>query len=53
VMGDPTSSAAFKGVHLVLATMSFALAFIAWRLVFGPSESEPEHRSEAPSPTGR
>lgn len=53
VLGDPTSSPAFKGVHVVLATVSIALAAAAGRLVFRRSEPEPERRSEAPSPTGR
>jgi hypothetical protein len=53
VVGDPASSIAFKAVHLVLAAVSVALAGIVWNVVFRRSESEPERRSEAPSPTGR
>ncbi len=53
VVSDPASSVAFKGVHLVLAAVSIALAGVAWRVGFRPSESEPERPSEAPSPTGR
>ncbi len=53
VVGDPASSLAFKGVHLLLAAISIALAAVAWKVVVRRSESEPERPSEAPSPTGR
>lgn len=53
VVGDPSSSAAFKGVHLLLATVSLAVAAVAWSAVFRRSESEAERRSGAPTPTGR
>lgn len=53
VVSDPASSTAFRAVHVALAGVSIAVAGIAWRLVFRPSEPEPARRSEAPTPTGR
>ena len=53
VVGDPASSIAFKGIHLVLAAVSVALAGIVWNVAFRRSESEPAHPSGAPMPTGR
>jgi hypothetical protein len=53
VVGDPASSLAFKGVHLMLAAVSITLAGVAWGTVVRRSESEPGRPSEAPTPTGR
>jgi hypothetical protein len=53
VLGDPTSSAAFKAVHLILAAISISLAALAWNVVVRRWEPGSAHRLGARSPTGR
>lgn len=53
VLGDPSSSLAFKAVHLVLAVVSLSLAVLAWYVAVRQPEPGPAHRSGARSPTGR
>ena len=53
VLGDPSSSPAFKAVHLLLAVVSVSLAVLAWYVVVRQQEPGPAHRLGARSPTDR
>lgn len=53
VLGDPSSSVAFKLVHLVLAAVSIGIAATAWVLVISRSGPASERRSGARSRVDR
>lgn len=44
VLSDPSSTAAFKAVHVVLATVSIVIAVVAWNVAVRRSGPVSEHR---------
>lgn len=53
VLGDPSSTLAFKLVHIALATVSIGIAVLAWVSVVNRPGSEPARPSGARSPADR